>query len=128
MAEPGPDARDPSLGARFSDEQIARHGAYRRAAYAGLGLGLVVQVAALVVLTRGPFASVADALERSGTHWLLRHSLVAVLVLAVLLLVTMPLGYATALVVGMGVDRIQCAHSAGRVCMASRCCAAVQPL
>jgi len=92
-AEPGPDARDPSLGARFGDEQIARHGAYRRAAYAGLGLGLVVQVAALVVLAGGPFAAVADALERSGTHWLLRHSLVAVLVLAVLLLVTMPLAY-----------------------------------
>lgn len=92
-AQPGPEARDPTLGADFTEEQIARHGAYRRGAYSGFGLGLVVQVVALIVLARGPVASAAAALDRWGVHWLARHALVALLVLAVLVVVTMPVGF-----------------------------------
>jgi STE24 endopeptidase len=92
-AEPGPGARDPDEGARFTDEQIARHGAYRRAAYAGWGLGLMVQVVTLVALARGPVASVAGGLERTGAHWVVRHVLVALMVLTIMVVVTMPLAY-----------------------------------
>jgi STE24 endopeptidase len=91
--EPGPGARDPELGASFTDEQIARHGAYRRGVYAGVALGLIVQVVCLVVLARGPIAVLATALERRGVHWLLRHALIALVVLGIILLITMPLGY-----------------------------------
>jgi STE24 endopeptidase len=92
-AEPGPGALDPELGNRFSDEQIARSGAYRRGAYAGWAIGLVLQVATLIVLARGPVASAASALERWNLHWLVRHTAVALLVVGMLLLATAPLGY-----------------------------------
>ena len=93
-ATPPAGATDPDLGNRFTDDQIARHGAYRRGTYAGWALGLLVQLVTLLVLARGPIAAAASQLERRNLHWLLRHGALALLLTAVLVLVTTPLAFA----------------------------------
>ena len=90
-AEPG--ATDASLGSSFTDEQIARHAAYRRPAYLAFGLGLVVQVFALVVLARGPWASLVDALEGRVGAWPLRALAAGALAAVVLTAAALPLAF-----------------------------------
>jgi STE24 endopeptidase len=81
------------LGAEFSDQQVARHGAYRRSSYVGLALGLIVQLGTLLVLARGPIGSLVERLAGLKVPWGLRPSLIALAVIATLLVVTLPLGY-----------------------------------
>jgi STE24 endopeptidase len=59
-----PESNDPSLGASFTDEQIARHGLYRRAGYIGLALGIILEITILVMLARGPLARLVTQIER----------------------------------------------------------------
>lgn len=63
-AKPGPEATDSSLGADFTDEQIARHGIYRRAGYIGFILGIVLEIVVLVALARGPFGRIVATIEK----------------------------------------------------------------
>jgi STE24 endopeptidase len=98
-ARPGPDATDPANGAAFTDRQVARHGAYRRGAYAALLLGAGLQVTALVVLARGPLRGLVDALERMPGGWLSTAALTSVAVIAVLAIVTLPLAFVNGYVV-----------------------------
>ncbi|HYN35585.1 MAG TPA: M48 family metallopeptidase [Actinomycetota bacterium] len=63
-AKPGPEATDPSLGAKFTDEQIARHGIYRRAGYIGFVLGVILEIVVLVLLARGPFGRLVASVEK----------------------------------------------------------------
>ena len=63
-AEAGREATDPSLGGRFSDPQIARHGIYRRAGYLGFILGVILEITVLVVLARGPLGRVVTSIEK----------------------------------------------------------------
>jgi len=63
-AEPGPDAADPARGAAFSDELIARGDAFRKPAYLSFALGMLLQLATLLLLARGPMRGLIDALER----------------------------------------------------------------
>ncbi|HEX2052075.1 MAG TPA: M48 family metallopeptidase [Actinomycetota bacterium] len=98
-AEPGDGATDPSLGASFSDEQVARHGAYRGPSYLALGLSVAVEATVLVVLARGPMARAVAALERLPGGVVVHAALAGVLVALVLALAAVPLGFVRGFVV-----------------------------
>ena len=90
-ADPG--AVDAALGSSFTDEQVARHAAYRRPGYLALGLGLVVQVVALVVLARGPWGELVAGLESRIGAWPLRAVAAGAIVGIVLALADLPLAF-----------------------------------
>ena len=86
-------ATDPSLGASFTDEQVARGAAYRRPGYAGYVAGLVLQVVTILVLARGPWARLVEWLEGRVGAWPLRALLAGAVVALLLTLVTLPLAF-----------------------------------
>lgn len=96
---PAGDATDPALGAEFSDEQVARHGAYRRPGYASYLVGLVLQVVTLVLLARGPWARLVDSLETRIGSWPLRALVAGAVVALILTVVALPLAYVRGFVV-----------------------------
>ncbi len=81
---------DPSLGDHFTDAEIIRHAAYRGPAYLALLLTLVVEVAALLLVARGPFAALVDHLPRA---WPLQAALGGSLLAAWMWIVLLPLNY-----------------------------------
>jgi STE24 endopeptidase len=89
LQKPAAGASDPSFGARFSNEQVARHGRYRAPGYLAFGLTIVVEVAALIVLARGPMARAAGWIESLPgglpVHALAAGAVVAVVLFAALL-------------------------------------------
>ncbi len=91
-AEPDPDATDPSNGAHFSSEQVARHGAYRAPAYLSLVLSIIVQLATLVVLAR-VVPRVTAALGDVAGGWVTKVLVVTAVVVIVGSLVSLPLSY-----------------------------------
>jgi STE24 endopeptidase len=92
-ATPPSGAFDPSLGARFTDGEVARHGAYRGPSYLSLALSLVVQLTLLVVLARGPFRQLVGTIERVPGG-LPVHAAVAGAAVAILIaLALLPLAY-----------------------------------
>lgn len=95
----GPDATEASLGSSFTDEQVARHGAYRGPGYLAFALGLVVQVVALVVLARGPWARLVDGLEGRIGAWPLRALVAGAAIALVLTLAALPLSFVRGYVV-----------------------------
>ena len=97
--DPGPEATDPSLGARFDDRVIERHGAFRESAYASLALGIAVQIATLVILMRGPAARLVDAIEGWPGGWALRAFVAGALLALVLTLVALPMNFVQGYVV-----------------------------
>ena len=92
-ARPGPDAADPSLGATFTDEQIARHGAYRGPGYLAFVLTLAVEVLVLVMLARGPMGALVDAVARLRGGWAVHAAVLGALVALVLVLAVLPLAF-----------------------------------
>ena len=93
LAEPSPGSRDPALGARFTPQQIARHGAYRGPAYLSIGLSIALQGAVLVILARGPFSRLVDLLEGSPGRALVVWALAGGAVVAALALAGLPLSF-----------------------------------
>ena len=92
-AEAPPEATDSSRGATFTDEQIARHGAYREAAYSVYALSLLVEVLVLVILIRGPAARMVEWLQRVPGGWPVRAALLGAIVTVLLAGAAIPLGY-----------------------------------
>ncbi|HEX2059052.1 MAG TPA: M48 family metallopeptidase [Actinomycetota bacterium] len=90
-ADPGP--LDPSLGSSFTDEEVARHAAYRGPGYLSFGLGVVVQVVALAILARGPWARVVESLEGRIGAWPLRALVAGAVVALILTLAALPLAF-----------------------------------
>jgi STE24 endopeptidase len=90
-SEPG--ATDAALGSSFTDEQVARHAAYRRPGYLAFALGLVVQVFALVVLARGPWRELVETLESRVGAWPVRALIAGALVSLVLAAAALPLAF-----------------------------------
>jgi STE24 endopeptidase len=88
-----PDATDAALGSSFTDEQVSRHAAYRRPGYLSFGLGLVVQVVALVVLARGPWARLVDGLGDRVGAWPLRALVAGAVVGLILTAAALPLAF-----------------------------------
>ena len=89
--EPG--MTDAALGSSFTDEQVARHGAYRRPGYVAFGLGIVVQVFVLVVLARGPWRELVDTLESPIGAWPVRALVAGAVVALVLTIAALPLAF-----------------------------------
>ena len=96
---PSDGATDPALGSSFTDDQIARHAAYRRPGYVSYLTGLVLQVIALVVLAKGPWRSLMDAFEARVAPWPLRALLAGAVIALILTAVTLPLAFVRGFVV-----------------------------
>lgn len=88
-----PNATDPSLGASFTEEQIERHAAYRRGAYAGYAAAMALEIAALVILARGPLRATLDSANRLPGGWVTRVIVAALTVALVTWLAQLPLAY-----------------------------------
>jgi hypothetical protein len=93
LAEPGPQATDPTLGARFSDDQIARHGAYRGPGYLSLALSTALQICLLALLARGPFARVAALVENLPGGFAVHAAALAAFVVLAGTAAALPLDY-----------------------------------
>ena len=84
---------DPSLGARFAPEQIARHGAYRGPVYLSFFLGLAVEVTVLVVLALGPLPQLVSRLEGARGGVVLNAAVLGAVVAVVLGAAALPLSF-----------------------------------
>lgn len=94
-ARPGAGESDPSKGASFTDEQVARHGAYRRPGYVSLLLSTVLTILALSLLGRGPFSSLVDRTAGWPGGWFTRALFGGAVATAILSLVALPVGFVT---------------------------------
>ena len=98
-AETPPGATDPSLGARFGDEQVARGEALRRPGYLSFAVTTALQLATLLILARGPMGKLLGALERLPGGWPVRALLAGVSLALILFLLGLPIGYVRGYVV-----------------------------
>ena len=87
------EATDPSLEASFTERQIERHDAYRRGAYAGFAAGLLLQIAVLVLLARGPLRAALDRVSTLPGGWVTRTLIAALVVVLIGWLAALPLSY-----------------------------------
>ncbi|HEX2296761.1 MAG TPA: M48 family metallopeptidase [Actinomycetota bacterium] len=94
-----PGAADASLGSSFTDEQVARHAAYRRPGYVAFALGVVVQVVTLLVLARGPWARSIEGLEARVASGVLRYLIAGAVAGLVLTAAALPLAFVRGFVV-----------------------------
>lgn len=90
---PGRAATDPSLGARFTDQQIERAGAFRGPSYLAFVLGALLQIAALLLLSKGLFARFVDAGEGIPGGWPVRAVTAVVALTFFMTLVGLPLAF-----------------------------------
>lgn len=86
-------AREPSLGASFTDEQVARHGAYRAPGYVAFGLSIAIEVTLLIALARGPWGRLVDSLERVPGGWPVRALLLGAIAAVLVTAAALPLAY-----------------------------------
>ena len=91
--KPPATATDPSLGASFTEDQIERHAAYRRASYAGFAAALVIQVTVLLVLARGPLRRVVQLSDALPGGWVTRTLVAVLFVVVVAWVAALPLSY-----------------------------------
>ncbi len=98
-AETPPGATDPTLGARFSDEQVARGEALRHPGYLSFAVTTVLQLATLLILARGPMGKLLGVLERIPGGWPVRALLAGVSLALILFLLGLPIGYVRGYVV-----------------------------
>lgn len=86
-------AADPSLGASFTEEQVARGAAFRRPGYLAALLGLALRVVTLVILAKSVWSPLVSSLEASIGSWALRTLVAGAVIGFVLVAVSIPLGY-----------------------------------
>ena len=92
-AKPGDEALDPALGDNFTDEQVARHGAFRAPGYLAFALVTIVEIVTLIALAKGLFGELYDVIRKVPGGWWV-HALIAGAAIAlVMTLVTLPMGY-----------------------------------
>jgi STE24 endopeptidase len=108
-AKPGQEATASSLGANFTDDQISRHGAYRGPSYLSFALGTVIEIVLLIVLARGPFSRLVDAVSLPG-GWAVRALVVGAALALAAWLAQLPLsfvrGYASARAWGLSTQDV----------------------
>ncbi|MGH2748870.1 MAG: M48 family metallopeptidase [Actinomycetota bacterium] len=93
LAEATPEATDPSHGASFTDDQIARHGRYRAPSYLSLALSITVEIAVLLLLARGPVVRAFNATREVPGRWVVQAVILAAVVVIVLWVARLPLSY-----------------------------------
>ena len=89
----GPEATSPELGAGFTDEQIARHGAYRGPAYLGYALRFALPILLLILLARGPFRELVDSIAGWRGGWFTQALFLGAFLALLTSLVTLPISY-----------------------------------
>ena len=92
-AESGPADADPDLGTSFTEEQIARHGIYRRAGYIGLALGIILEFTLLIVLARGPLGRLVTSIEQWRGGLVVHAAALGAAVAVVTTLAALPLSF-----------------------------------
>src|SRR5919199_1240827 len=95
LDKPPANATDPSHGAHFTSEEIARNGRFRQTGYVAFVLGSALEILVLVVLGLGPLRRLAGAVESLPGIWALHAALVAAAAVVVITVTAMPLGYVT---------------------------------
>ena len=90
---PGREATDPSLGATFTHEEVARNGAYRLPGYAAAVAGIVIEIVTLVVLARGPLARLAERLGSLPGGVATRAAVLGIVIAVVGVLVALPMSF-----------------------------------
>lgn len=93
------EARDPALVDSFTDDQIARHGAFRRPHYMAFFLSTFLTVLMLVLLSRGPFALLAEQTSALKGGWFTQAVVLGAAITVLLALVALPIGYLTGYVI-----------------------------
>jgi STE24 endopeptidase len=91
--KPGPEATDPSRGPSFSDAEIQRHAAYRGPGYLSFALGLLMEVAFLVVLAQGGMDALARATDRLPGPWPVQAAALGMALVVLNALLVLPLDY-----------------------------------
>ena len=92
-SKPPPSATDPSLGATFTDDQVRRAGSYRGPGYLAYLFNILLPLIVLLLLARGPFASMFERVTSLPGGWALHTVVLAVLLSLFLALLTLPVGY-----------------------------------
>jgi STE24 endopeptidase len=92
-AVPPPDATDPVHGARFGEEQIARHAAFRAPSYLAFLFAALLPIAAALLLARGPFSALARRAEALPGGWPVHAAVLALAITVLLAVVALPLQY-----------------------------------
>jgi STE24 endopeptidase len=92
-ARPSPDAADPARGATFTEEDIARHDAYRGPSYLSFGLSSAVGIVVLVVLAVALFPALYDATRGLPGGWPVQALVLAALAVVILWAARLPLSY-----------------------------------
>ena len=92
-ADPGRAATDPGLGSQFTDEQVARHGIYRRAGYLGFALAFILEIALLIVLARGPLGRLVSSVESWRGGLVVHAAVVGIAVAAIGVAASLPLSF-----------------------------------
>ena len=84
---------DPSLGAEFTDEQVERHGIFRRSTYIGFAAGLVLEVVLLLFLARGPIERFVTTVETWRGGLVVHAAVIGIALAVVTTLVALPLSF-----------------------------------
>lgn len=92
-AKPGVEAHDPALGSSFTDDQVRRHAAFRGPGYLAFVLSTLLPIVLLVLMARGPFASLVERMEGVRGGWIVRTLLGAAVVVGLTTIVLLPLGF-----------------------------------
>jgi Zn-dependent protease with chaperone function len=93
LAKPPPSAAAADRGAQFTPAEISRDGDYQGPGYLSTALYLVVSIATLVWLARGPVRWMVDRLEHVPGGWPVRTFLVTAAVTLILTIATLPLAF-----------------------------------
>ncbi len=116
LADPGRAASDPSLGDDFTDEQIERHGIYRRASYVGFLVAFLLEIVTLLILARGPLARLVEVTSGWRGGAMVQAAVIGIAIAVLTTLAALPLsfvrgyvinkawGLSTQNVAGWGVD------------------------
>lgn len=80
-------------GDDFTDQQIARHAAYRGPGYLFFGLITILDVLILLTFARGPFGRIVDRLDGLPGGWIVKVASATVVLILVMWIATLPVNF-----------------------------------
>ena len=98
-ADPDRAATDPSLGATFTDAQVARHAAFRGPGYLALAVTLITQIALLLLLARGPFVRLVTGVEKLPGGFLVHAAVLGIAIASMMTLAVLPVAFVRGFIV-----------------------------
>lgn len=97
---PPPGAADASHGARFTPAEVARNGRFQAPNYLAFAFRALLEILVLVVIGLGPFRRLVNAVQGLPGTWAFHAALLALVVTALLVVVTLPLNFITGYAMG----------------------------